>query len=165
MTPKQERFVEEYLIDLNATQAAIRAGYSPKTADQQGSRMLKNVKVLEAIQVAKGKLSEKAELTAEWTTDHLMAEAVYKGFGASHSARVAALVALGKRLPNFFAPERHQHGGDSESPPLKMEHSGNAITLLPADILAAARLMGVEGGNVLADGGPKPVDTRSGETT
>nr|DAL57133.1 MAG TPA_asm: Terminase small subunit [Caudoviricetes sp.] len=42
-------FVEEYLIDLNATQAAIRAGYSAKTADQQGSRMLANVKVQQAI--------------------------------------------------------------------------------------------------------------------
>ncbi len=36
LTPKQARFVEEYLIDLNATQAAVRAGYSPKTAKQQG---------------------------------------------------------------------------------------------------------------------------------
>lgn len=40
MTKKQKRFVEEYLIDLNATQAAIRAGYSPKTAKQTGSENL-----------------------------------------------------------------------------------------------------------------------------
>lgn len=45
LTKKQKRFCDEYLIDLNATQAAIRAGYSAKTADQQGSRMLTNVKV------------------------------------------------------------------------------------------------------------------------
>ncbi len=43
LTPKQARFVEEYLIDLNATQAAIRAGYSAKTAEVQGSRLLGNV--------------------------------------------------------------------------------------------------------------------------
>lgn len=49
LTEKQRMFVEEYLIDLNATQAAIRAGYSAKTADQQGSRMLANVKVQQAI--------------------------------------------------------------------------------------------------------------------
>lgn len=49
LTVKQRMFVEEYLIDLNATQAAIRAGYSAKTADQQGSRMLANVKVQQAI--------------------------------------------------------------------------------------------------------------------
>ena len=45
LTPKQKMFVEEYLIDLNATQAAIRAGYSEKTAYSQGERLLKNVEV------------------------------------------------------------------------------------------------------------------------
>lgn len=55
LTEKQQRFVEEYLIDLNATQAAIRAGYSAKTADQQGSRMLANVKVQQAIMAKKRK--------------------------------------------------------------------------------------------------------------
>ena len=49
LTEKQKKFVEEYLIDLNATQAAIRAGYSVKTADVQSSRMLGNVKVQQAI--------------------------------------------------------------------------------------------------------------------
>lgn len=49
MTKKQKRFVEEYLIDLNATQAAIRAGYSPITAQEQGSRMLSNVMVQTAV--------------------------------------------------------------------------------------------------------------------
>lgn len=45
MTEKQKRFCDEYLVDLNATQAAIRAGYSEKTAYSQGQRMLKNVEV------------------------------------------------------------------------------------------------------------------------
>ncbi len=45
MTEKQKRFCDEYLIDLNATQAAIRAGYSEKTAYSQGQRILKNVEV------------------------------------------------------------------------------------------------------------------------
>lgn len=40
LTPKQQLFVEEYLIDLNATQAAIRAGYSPNNADKIGSELL-----------------------------------------------------------------------------------------------------------------------------
>lgn len=43
LTAKQQRFYDEYLIDLNATQAAIRAGYSKKTAYSQGQRLLKNV--------------------------------------------------------------------------------------------------------------------------
>lgn len=45
LSPKQQLFADEYLIDLNATQAAIRAGYSPKTADVKGSQLLGIVKV------------------------------------------------------------------------------------------------------------------------
>jgi len=45
LTPKQRIFCREYLLDLNATQAAIRAGYSQKTADPQGPRLLGNVRV------------------------------------------------------------------------------------------------------------------------
>jgi len=45
LTLKQQKFADEYLIDLNATQAAIRAGYSPKSAEQQGSTLLRNPKV------------------------------------------------------------------------------------------------------------------------
>ncbi len=49
MTEKQKRFCDEYLIDLNATQAAIRAGYSPRTAEQAASRLLSFVKVQDEI--------------------------------------------------------------------------------------------------------------------
>ena len=49
LTPKQQRFVDEYLIDLNATQSAIRAGYSPKTAEQGAAQLLRNIKVQEKI--------------------------------------------------------------------------------------------------------------------
>ena len=49
LNDKQQRFVDGYLIDLNATQAAIRAGYSPKTAQEQASRMLSNVMVQDAV--------------------------------------------------------------------------------------------------------------------
>lgn len=49
LTAKQQRFCDEYLIDLNATQAAIRAGYSPKTAEQTASRLLTVVKVSDEI--------------------------------------------------------------------------------------------------------------------
>lgn len=50
LTPKQEKFCVEYLVDLNATQAAIRAGYSEKTAEATASRLLRNVKVKARIQ-------------------------------------------------------------------------------------------------------------------
>ena len=49
LTDKQKKFVEEYLIDLNATQACIRAGYSPKTAMEQGYQLLQKTSVQEAI--------------------------------------------------------------------------------------------------------------------
>ncbi len=66
LTAKQERFVAEYLIDLNATQAAIRAGYSEKTAEQQGSRLLSNAKVAAAIAEAQTKRSERTEVTQDY---------------------------------------------------------------------------------------------------
>lgn len=65
MTPKQERFVAEYLVDLNATQAAVRAGYSAKTADTQGPRLLGNVGVSGAIAKGQSRVLAKAEVTAE----------------------------------------------------------------------------------------------------
>lgn len=52
LTDKQQRFVDEYLIDLNATQAAIRAGYSEKTADSIGLQLLRKTQVAEAIEEA-----------------------------------------------------------------------------------------------------------------
>lgn len=75
LTAKQQRFVAEYLIDLNATQAAIRAGYSPKTAEQQGSRMLGNVKVAKEVAAAKNKRSERTEIDADWVLKRLARDA------------------------------------------------------------------------------------------
>lgn len=65
LTPKQLAFVAEYLIDLNATQAAIRAGYSAKTAQEQGSRLLSNVMVTKAIQAGMDKRAERLEITSD----------------------------------------------------------------------------------------------------
>ena len=65
LNDKQKMFVSEYCIDKNAKQAAIRTGYSPKTAEVQGSRMLSNVKVREEIDKQLEKQFKKNELTAE----------------------------------------------------------------------------------------------------
>lgn len=65
MTPRQSRFVEEYLIDLNGTQAAIRAGYSAKTANEQAARLLANASVREAVAERRASLSKVAEVTQE----------------------------------------------------------------------------------------------------
>lgn len=64
LTPKQQRFCEEYLVDLNATQAAIRAGYSKKTAYSIGEENLKKPELLKIIKDAQNKQSEKLKITA-----------------------------------------------------------------------------------------------------
>ena len=65
MTPKQQRFVDEYLIDLNATQAAKRAGYSRDTAGSQGHDLLKNPEIANAISEAQKSLSARTQITQE----------------------------------------------------------------------------------------------------
>ncbi|MEG9531392.1 terminase small subunit [Mannheimia indoligenes] len=65
LTDKQKRFVEEYLIDLNATQAAIRAGYSEGTARQIGAENLSKPVIQEAIQQAQNKRSERTQITQD----------------------------------------------------------------------------------------------------
>lgn len=72
LSAKQILFCQEYLIDLNATQAAIRAGYSPKTATEQSSRLLTNVKIQNYISELKAKRSDKVECTAEMVLLELM---------------------------------------------------------------------------------------------
>jgi phage terminase small subunit len=64
MTPKQQLFVAEYLKDLNATQAAIRCGYSEKTANREGSRLLSKVDIQTAIAERQRLQLERADLTA-----------------------------------------------------------------------------------------------------
>lgn len=75
LTPKQQRFVDEYLIDLNATQAAIRAGYSEKTAASQGERLLRNVEINAAINAARSERSQETKIDAAWVLKRLAAEA------------------------------------------------------------------------------------------
>lgn len=64
MTPKQTRFVAEYLVDLNGKQAAIRCGYSVKTAESQASRLLRNAQVAAAVADGQAKRLQTAELSA-----------------------------------------------------------------------------------------------------
>lgn len=65
MTDKQKRFVEEYLIDLNATQAAIRAGYKPNNADKVGIELLGKTRVSEAIAKAMADRSKRTGVNAD----------------------------------------------------------------------------------------------------
>lgn len=65
LNEKQKRFVEEYLIDLNATQAAIRAGYSKNRASELGYQLLQKTTVQNAIQEAQNNRSERVQITQE----------------------------------------------------------------------------------------------------
>jgi len=65
LTPKQQRFADEYLIDLNATQAAIRAGYSPRSADVTGARLLANARVRAYIDQRMAEHSRRTGVTQE----------------------------------------------------------------------------------------------------
>lgn len=66
LTPKQLAFCEQYIIDLNGTQAAIRAGYSPKTANEQAAQLLAKLSIQGKIQELRQSISEKAEIDALW---------------------------------------------------------------------------------------------------
>lgn len=65
LTPKQQRFVVEYLVDLNGTQAAIRAGYSAKTAEQMAYQLLQKTSVKKAISAARKDQQDRTEITAD----------------------------------------------------------------------------------------------------
>ena len=72
LTPKQQRFVEEYLIDLNATQSAIRAGYSEKTAKVIAAQNLSKLNVQEAIEEAQSKRAEQTQIDAAYVLRRLV---------------------------------------------------------------------------------------------
>lgn len=71
LTPKQEMFCKEYLVDLNATQAAIRAGYSEATAKEQGCQHLTKVNIQSRIQELMSVRSAKTEVTSEYVISNL----------------------------------------------------------------------------------------------
>lgn len=85
LTAKQQRFCDEYLIDLNATQVAIRAGYSKKTANEQGARLLVNVSIQKKI----FELQKEREKRTEITQDSVLRELALIAFAkASDYAKV-----------------------------------------------------------------------------
>ncbi len=101
LTPRQARFIEEYLIDLNATQAAIRAGYSAKTANEQGAQLLAKLSIRQAVAEAQAIRSKRTAITQDEVIQGLKKEATLEGEGSSHSARVSAWAHLGKHLGIF----------------------------------------------------------------
>lgn len=101
LTPKQQRFVEEYVLDLNATQAAIRAGYSANHADVQGPRILGYAGVKAAIDAALAKRTERTGLTADWVLDQLRENARIAREAGDIAPANRALELLGKHIGMF----------------------------------------------------------------
>ena len=101
LTEKQQRFCDEYLIDLNATQAAIRAGYKKETAYSQGQRLLKNVEVQNKIAENKKNLAARVEVTQERVVEELSYIAFAK---ASDYARIVEKEAMTESEDGTMVP-------------------------------------------------------------
>lgn len=101
LTAKQQRFIQEYLIDLNATQAAIRAGYSEKTARFIGHENLTKPHIAAAVAESARKAGERVEVDTDYVLRGLIKEAELTGEGSSQAGRIAALSWIGKHLLMF----------------------------------------------------------------
>jgi len=108
LTPKQQRFVEEYLVDLNATAAAVRAGYrgEPNTV---GPRLLVNVGVSSAIAEKRQRLSEKTERTVADVMEDIRRRGKLAEQAEEYGAALKAAELEGKHLGAFV--ERVEHLG------------------------------------------------------
>lgn len=139
LTPKQEAFVREYLIDLNGTQAAIRAGYSAKTANEQASRLLANVSVAAAIQAALDERAERTNITADYVINGIREVAercmvrapVMAGSGKD---RAQAIDLEGRHVWSFDAPGANKAfellGKHLKLFTEKVEHTGNVTVII-----------------------------------
>jgi len=97
LTPRQSRFVNEYLVDLNGTQAAVRAGYSESGAHVTASRLLKNAKVTLEVRRQQSLIREKVEITSETVVNGLYE--IASNPNANDTARVNALGILPELKP------------------------------------------------------------------
>lgn len=109
LTDKQKRFCEEYLIDLNATQAALRAGYKAKTARSQGQRMLTKVDIQRHITDLMKERSDRTALTSDSVLQELSRIAMAQDVEITGKEKLKALELLGKHLGLF------QNGADNSA--------------------------------------------------
>ena len=115
LSTRRTRFVAEYLIDLNATQAAIRAGYSRHTAKQQGSRLLTDVDVSRAIAQGQRELAERTRANETFIVAELVEIATS---GEKTSDRIRALELLGKRI-GMWTPQEAANDSIPDTSALK----------------------------------------------
>lgn len=98
LSPERQRFVDEYAVDTNGAQAAIRAGYSPRSAKVTASRLLADANVQQAVAERTLALAEQAGVSAEWVVLKLRTLALG---AAKDSDRIRALELLGRHLGMF----------------------------------------------------------------
>jgi phage terminase small subunit len=114
LTPKQQRFVEEYLIDLNATQAAIRAGYSKRTAKAIGCENLTKPDVIAVIEKAKAERSDETKIDAAWVLQKAKELHVKALEEKQLSVAKGALDLIGKHVDVQAFREQMEHRGRIE---------------------------------------------------
>jgi len=101
LTRKRRRFCEEYVVDLNATAAAKRAGYSERTAEVQGCRLLKNVQVASYVAELQTDAAKRNEVSVDKVIGMLAASYTDAKAANQHGPAVRAAELLGKRLGMF----------------------------------------------------------------
>ncbi len=122
LTPKQQRFVAEYTVDFNATAAAVRAGYSKKTAAQQGYKLLQMPEIQEVMTEEFQKRQERTQLDGDYVVEKLkeiaeMTAADYTDSPLKFSNKIRVLELLGKHL-GVFEPKSGSGHQDREDDPL-----------------------------------------------
>ena len=122
LTDKQAMFVTEYLVDLNATQAAIRAGYSEKTAGAIGQENLRKPTIYAAVAEARAKQAKHTEITAAMVLEGLLAETQ----GGQQSGRIAAWGWIGKHLAMFT--DKVRHDGDAPTINISVRPEGEPVS-------------------------------------
>ena len=123
LTAKQQAFVAEFLVDLNATQAAIRAGYSVKTAYAIGEENLKKPEIAHAIAQAQAERAEKTQRTALDVLKDIQDVSKEARDGGDLKTALKGYELEGKHLGMFT--EKHEHTGKNGGP-IPVEHNVSA---------------------------------------
>lgn len=113
-SPKEERFIAEYLVDGNGTRAAIAAGYSAHNAKSQANQLLRRPRVAAEIKRRQRVLAKKLELTAEKVLGDIERIANKAERAKKYGDAIKGKELLGKHLKLFT--EKHEHGGIGGGP-------------------------------------------------
>lgn len=111
ITPRQQRFIDEYLIDLNATQAAIRAGYSQRTAYSIGEENLKKPEISKAIQAAQAARSARVQVSQDEVLEGIRRNTRASEAAQDYRTALKGYELLGKHLGMFSDKGKQENPG------------------------------------------------------